>query len=193
MMNQTLLRSWWLIAFRGAIALLFGVLALAWPGLTLVALTALFAVFALIGGALWSFAAIRHRACDAQWGLLLLLGVVSLLAGTIAALHPAMTLLVLIILVGANALVSGAIDIFVAIRVRKLMRGEWLLVLSGIISILFGGFILLFPLGAGALALAWMIGFYAVLTGALMLVLAYRVRSWTRINGGRSSPSAGAV
>lgn len=192
-MNETLLRHWWLLALRGAIAILFGVLTLVWPVVTLLSLAALFAAFALVGGAVWTFGAIRNRKADSHWWVLLILGVVSLAAGVIAALHPAMTMLVLILLVGANALVTGAMDIVVALRLRKYMQGEWLLMLSGAASILFGLIVLLFPLGAGALALAWFIGCYALFTGILLLVLAWRVRTWSRLNAGRSSPAAGTV
>lgn len=192
-MNETLLRHWWLLALRGAIAILFGVLTLVWPVVTLLSLAALFAAFALVGGAVWTFGAIRNRKADSHWWVLLILGAVSLAAGVIAALHPAMTMLVLILLVGANALVTGAMDIVVALRLRKYMQGEWLLMLSGAASILFGLIVLLFPLGAGALALAWFIGCYALFTGILLLVLAWRVRTWSRLNAGRSSPAAGTV
>lgn len=192
-MNQTLLHAWWMLALRGVIAILFGVLALAWPAVTLLSLGVLFAAFALAGGATWTFGAVQHRKADEHWWVLLLLGVASLAAGFVAALYPGLTAVALVILVGANALVSGFIDIAVAIRLRKLMRGEWLLVLSGIVSLLFGTYLLLFPMGAGALALAFVIGVYAIVTGLLMLVLALRVRSWSRLNEARSGPPAGAV
>lgn len=192
-MNQTLLRSWWLLALRGIVAILFGAAAILLPGITLVTLAALFAAFALLAGALWTFAAIRHRKHDPRWWVLLLLGLLSVAAGTVAALHPALTAVALILLVGANALATGVLDIVVALRVRQFIKGEMLLVLSGAVSVLFGAFVLLFPLGAGALALAWMIGLYAIVTGAMLLVLSLQVRTWTRINEGRSSPSAGTA
>ena len=192
-MNQTLLHAWWMLALRGVIALLFGILALAWPAITLVSLALLFAAFALAGGATWTFGAVQNRKTDERWWVLLLLGIGSLAAGFVAALYPGLTAVVLVLLVGANALVSGAIDIAVAIRLRKLMRGEWLLILSGLVSLLFGGYLLMFPMGAGALALAFVIGAYAIVTGVLMLVLALRVRSWSRLNEARSSGPAGAV
>ncbi|MES2902019.1 MAG: DUF308 domain-containing protein [Pseudomonadota bacterium] len=192
-MNQTLLRSWWLLALRGLIAIVFGVLAIAWPAITLLSLAVLFAAFALLGGAVWIFGGIQHRKADQRWWLLLLFGLTSMLAGAISALYPGLTTLALVLVVGANALVTGILDIVVAIRVRKFIRGELLLVLSGIASVVFGVFVLLFPAGAGALALALLIGTYALITGVMLLVLAIRVRSWTRLNQARSSPSAGAV
>ncbi|HEX8610795.1 MAG TPA: DUF308 domain-containing protein [Telluria sp.] len=192
-MNETLLRNWWLLAARGVISIVFGVLAIAWPAVTLLTLAALFAAFALLGGAVWIFGAIRYRSGDRHWWMLMLLGVVSLAVGVLATFNPAITLVTLILLMGANAVVSGVLDIVVGIRVRKHIRGEWLLVLSGVASIVFGLVVLLFPLGAGAVLLATMIGFYAMFTGVLLVCLAVRVRAWSRINAGRSSPAAGTV
>jgi uncharacterized membrane protein HdeD (DUF308 family) len=192
-MKQTLLHAWWLLALRGVIAVLFGILAIAWPAITLVSLAVLFAAFALTGGAVWTFGAVKNRKADERWWLLLLFGMASLAAGFIAALYPGLTAIALVILVGANALVSGVIDIAVAVRLRKSMRGELLLILSGIVSLVFGAYLLMLPTGAGALALAFVIGCYAMLTGALMLALALRVRAWSRLNAARSSPPAGAV
>jgi uncharacterized membrane protein HdeD (DUF308 family) len=192
-MSETLLRSWWLLGLRGAIAVLFGLAAVAWPAITLLTLAALFTAFALLAGAVWIFGAVRHRKADQRWWVMLLLGLFSVVAGVVAALHPALTTVALILLIGANALVSGVLDIVVALRVRKYMKGELLLILSGIASIAFGLIVLLFPTGAGALALAWMTGFYALFTGLLLLALALQVRSWSRINKGRSSGQAGAV
>lgn len=192
-MSETLLWSWWLLGLRGMIAVLFGIAAIVWPAITLITLAALFAAFALLAGAVWVFGAVQHRKADRRWWVMLLLGAFSVGAGIIAALHPGVTTVALILLMGANALVSGTLDIVVAVRVRKFMKGELLLILSGIASILFGMVVLLFPTGAGALALAWLTGFYAIVTGALLLALALQVRAWLRLNGGRSSGPAGAV
>jgi uncharacterized membrane protein HdeD (DUF308 family) len=182
-MNDTLLRAWWLIALRGALAIAFGVLAILWPAITLVVLAALFAGFALLAGALWTFGALRHRHADPRWWALLLAGLFSIAAGMVAALYPALTTVVLILLMGANALVSGVIDLAAALRMRKVMEGELLLMLTGAASVVFGLVVLLFPLGAGAFALAWMIGLYAILSGALLVALAFQVRAWTRLHG----------
>jgi uncharacterized membrane protein HdeD (DUF308 family) len=178
-MNELLLQSWWMLALRGAIAVLFGVLAVLWPGITLLWLAALFAAYALIGGAVSIIGAVKNRKSDEEWWLILLLGLVSLGAGVIAVLHPGLTALVLVLIMGANALVTGVLDIAVAIRLRKVIRGEWLLILAGIVSIVFGVLVFLFP-GAGALALVWLISVYAIVTGVLLLALAFRARTWVR-------------
>lgn len=122
-MNETLLRSWWLLALRGVIAVAFGTAAILMPAITLATLAALFAAFALLAGAVWIFGAIRNRARDDHWWVHLLLGVFSVGAGMIAALYPGVTIVALILLVGANALVTGAFDIVIALRVRKHQGG----------------------------------------------------------------------
>lgn len=190
-MNGTLVRSWWMLALRGLVAFAFGVLAVMFPALTLSWLAALFAAFALLSGAVWVFGAAGNRKADEQWWVLLLLGLASMGAGTVAALHPALTILVLILLIGANALVTGVLDIVVAVRLREQIEGELLLAASGLASILFGVIVFLFPVGVGGLAIAWLIGLYAMVTGGLMLALAWRLRAWGRLGEGRSGAAAG--
>lgn len=129
-MNETLLQSWWLLAVRGLVATIFGGLAIAWPAITLLALSILFAAFALIGGAVWVFGAVRNRRRDLRWWVLLVLGLTSMAAGAIAALYPGLTTVALVLVVGANALVTGILDIVVAVRVRKFIRDELLLALA---------------------------------------------------------------
>ncbi len=191
-MNDTLLRSWWLLALRGAIAIAFGLAAILMPLITLATLAVLFAAFALLAGTVWVFGAVRNRTRDERWWVLLLLGGFSVAAGMVAALYPGVTIVALILLVGANALVTGVLDIVVALRVRRHIKREWLLAMNGVASIAFGALVLLFPLGAGALALAWLIGLYAVLTGVVLLALSLKVRTGSRLHAPRSSPAAGA-
>jgi uncharacterized membrane protein HdeD (DUF308 family) len=189
-MAELVRQVWWMFAWRGVVALLFGALALVWPGLTLLWLVVLFAVYAFIGGGVSVVAGFRNRKTDDHWWLALLLGLVSLGAGIIAVLHPDLTALVLVLLMGANAIVTGILDIAIAIRLRKAIRGEWVLVLAGLVSILFGVLVFLFP-GAGALALVWLISLYAIMVGILLLVAAWRARrlsepSW---RGGMGQPA----
>ena len=179
-MNELYSRSWWVLALRGGIAILFGLLALFWPGLTLLGLVALFAAYALLGGAVSVIGALRDRKRDEDWGLPFLLGLVSIGAGVIAVMHPQLTALVVILLIGANALITGMLDIVAAIRLRKAIRNEWMLALSGIAAVAFGVLVFLFP-QAGALAVIWLISIYALVTGILLLSLGFRLRS----TGGR--------
>jgi uncharacterized membrane protein HdeD (DUF308 family) len=172
--------TWWMFALRGAAALLFGILALAWPGLTLLWLVALFAAFALLGGGVSVVAAIRNRKAEDHWWLALVLGLVSIGAGVIAIFHPDLTALVLVLLMGANAIVTGILDISMAARLRKAaFRGKGLLIVAGVVSLAFGILVFLFP-GAGALALVWLVSFYAILSGILLLGAAWRARKAER-------------
>jgi uncharacterized membrane protein HdeD (DUF308 family) len=174
-MNNALVRSWWALALRGAAGILFAVLALLWPALTLEWLGALFAAFALIGGIASVAAAIQHRHADEDWWLMLLVGIVSIGAGLIASMSPSLTSLVLVLVIAANALVTGVLDIVSAVRLRKHVKGEVLLGLTGLVSIAFGVFVFMFPL-AGALSLVWMISAYAFVHGILLVALAFRAR-----------------
>jgi uncharacterized membrane protein HdeD (DUF308 family) len=183
-MNNFYTRSWWVPVLRGVLGILFGVLAWFWPGLTLLSLIALFAAYALVGGIGAVAGALRHRRSEDDWWLTLLLGLVSVGAGLIALFNPALTTLVLVLVIGANALVSGVLDIVAAVRLRRTIRSEWLLALSGLASVVFGAMVFFFP-GAGALALVWLISLYAVATGVLLLALGLRMRALAR---GASQP-----
>lgn len=176
-MKDLLSQSWWMLALRGLAALLFGILAMLWPGLTLLWLVAMFAAYALITGAVSMVAAVKNRETDGKWWLVLLLGLVSIAAAAIAIFRPDLTALMLVLVMGANAVVTGVLDIAIAVRLRKVIRGEWLMILSGVLSVLFGILVLVFP-GAGALALVWLISFYATVTGVLLLALGFRARGW---------------
>jgi uncharacterized membrane protein HdeD (DUF308 family) len=175
-MDSFFARSWWVLALRGIFAILFGVLALAWPQLTLLTLVALFAAYALLSGITSVVGALRNRKKDDDWWLSLLIGLVSIGAAVIAMVNPALTTLVFVLVIGANALVTGVLDIVAAVRLRREIEGEWLIALSGLASVAFGAIVFLFP-EAGALAMLWLISMYAVVTGALLLAGAFRARA----------------
>lgn len=182
-MNELLANSWRGLAIRGAASLVFGILAALWPGLTLMWLVVLFAAYAIVSGLTSITAAVQNRQTVEDWWLPLLLGIIGVGAGIVAFLVPGLTALVLVLVIGATALATGLLDIVMAIRLRKAIRGEGFLFLSGVISVLFGISVFLFP-GTGALALVWLISIYAIVTGALLLMLAWRARSWK--NGDRT-------
>jgi len=184
-LHEPLLPSWRMLALRGSVALLFGFLAALWPDITLLWLVVLFSAYALFGGAAALVSAVERRKVHDDWWLLLLLGLVGLGVGIVALVHPALTALILVLLMGSYALTTGVLDIAIAIRLRKRIRREWLLILNGLVSILFGALVFLFP-ASGALALVWLISAYALLTGMLLLSLAFRMRSWSR--GGAATP-----
>jgi uncharacterized membrane protein HdeD (DUF308 family) len=171
-----LARNWSLILLRGILALVFGILAFIWPAVTLLTLVILFGVYAALDGVAAIAAAIRGGTLAPRWWLALA-GVISLGAAAAAFLVPEVTAMVLVIFIGAWALALGVVEIIGAIQIRKEIKGEWLLILHGAVSALFGLMVLIRP-GAGALALVWLIAVYAVLAGLLLIALALRLRSY---------------
>jgi uncharacterized membrane protein HdeD (DUF308 family) len=171
-----LARNWWAIALRGVAAVVFGVLALLLPGTTLAALVLLFGAYAILEGVFSLIAAVRGRTDEPRW-LLALQAIVSIAAGFVTFLWPGLTALVLLYVIAAWALVIGVLQIVAAVRLHSRIRGEGWLVLSGILSVIFGVLMMWAP-GAGALALVLWIGSYAIVFGALLIVLAYRLRGW---------------
>ena len=172
---ERLSRNWWLLLLRGIAAVLFGALAFAWPGLTLVALVILYGAYALCDGVLAIAAAIRGRGRK-EVGWLVFVGIVGILAGLGTFFWPGITALVLLTLIGVWSILRGVLEIAGAIRLRREIRGELFLVLSGLVSVAFGLFVLIRP-GAGALAVVWLIGFYALVFGALLIALSLRLRA----------------
>ncbi|MDB6122359.1 MAG: hypothetical protein JWQ71_1352 [Pedosphaera sp.] len=174
---NVLTNSWWLLALRGIAAVLFGVLAFIWPGITLLTLTLLFGAYALAHGILALVMAFKWSKGGRHSRGLLFEGIVSIAAGIIAFLWPGITTLTLLFLIAAWAIVNGVLEIVAAIRLRKVIRGEWLLILAGILSLIFGLVILAQPI-VGALAVVWWIGSFAIVFGALLIGLAFRARRW---------------
>jgi uncharacterized membrane protein HdeD (DUF308 family) len=175
-MENTWTRNWWVLALRGAAAILFGLLAFLWPDLTLAALVLLFGAYALWDGVFALFSGIRQRGKDQRWWVMVIQGLVGIGAGILTFLWPGMTALVLVYFIASWAVVTGVLAIVTAIQLRKEIRGEWLLALSGALSVIVGVAMIFLP-GAGALALVWLIASYAIALGILMLVLAFRLRS----------------
>ena len=174
---ETLQLNWWLLALRGLVAVLFGVLAFMWPGVTLLTLVWLFGAFALVNGLLSLVLAAKAPKGYPRFGSLIFGGLLGILAGLVTFVMPGITALGLLILIAAWALVTGILEIIAAIRLRKIITNEWLLILAGIASVAFGVILLLRP-AAGALALIWWFGAWALIFGILMIVLAFRMRNW---------------
>ena len=171
--------NWWALALRGAIAILFGIFALLWPGISVAALVLLFAVFAFADGVFAIVAGVRGIRRDERWWAFLLEGFLGIAVAVLTVLWPAITTLALLFLIAAWAIATGLVEIAAAVRLRREIRGEWLLVLAGVASIAFGVLLALNP-GAGALALLWVIGAYAIVFGALLIRLGFRLRAWLR-------------
>jgi uncharacterized membrane protein HdeD (DUF308 family) len=169
--------NWWLLALRGLIAVVFGVLAFMWPGATLLTLVWLFGAFALVNGSLSLILAAKTPKGYPKVGSLILGGLLGILAGLLTFVMPGITALGLLILIAAWAIVTGVMEIVAAVKLRKVITNEWLLVLAGIASVAFG-FILLFQPGVGALALIWWIAAWAVVFGILLMILAFRMRNF---------------
>jgi len=174
---NALSENWWLFLLRGIAAIIFGILAFVWPGITLLSLTLVFAAYAQVDGfcALWAAISGRTSEMMPRWWLAVV-GVAGVLAGLIAFFYPGMTALILLFFIAGWAVVIGALQIWGAIQLRKEMEGEWLLALSGLLSIAFGVLVMLWP-GAGALAVVWIIGWYAILFGGISIGLAFRLKN----------------
>jgi uncharacterized membrane protein HdeD (DUF308 family) len=174
-MLQALARNWWAIVLRGVCAILFGLGAVLWPGITLAALVLLYGAYALLDG-LFAVAAsfAKRHAGGFQWGVFLA-GVAGIVVGVLTFIYPGLTALILLYFIAAWAIVRGVFEIVSAIRLRKELSNEWLLALSGVLSVALGVLLIAAP-GAGALALLWWIGAFAIVFGALTVILGFRLK-----------------
>jgi uncharacterized membrane protein HdeD (DUF308 family) len=171
---DSLTRNWWAVALRGLAGILFGIITFISPGISLAALVLLFGAYSFADGVLSIVSAVRRRGAD-RWWLLLLQGIVGIGAGVVALLWPGITAIALLFVIAAWALVGGALQVAAAIRLRKVITGEWLLALGGVLTIALGVLLVLFP-GPGVLALVIWIGAYAFVFGIVLLVLGFRLR-----------------
>lgn len=179
MLADLLARNWGWVLLRGVVALLFGLLTLVFPGVTVTTLVLLFGAYALVDGLFRIVTAIARRRGEEHWVLLLIGGLLGIAAGIVTFTRPGITATFLLYLVAFWAIFMGLSDIVVAIRLRKLITGEWLVILTGVLEVIFGVGLILFP-AAGALAIALWIGAYATALGILLIVLAFRLRRWHR-------------
>src|SRR5213596_3928256 len=176
MLIETLKRHWWVPVIRGIAAIVFGVIAFVYPGLTVAVLVLLFGAWVLIDGIFRVIGAIGHRASDKEWGFDLIIGIVGIIIGFLTFHAPQITALALIIYIAAWALMIGAAEIAFAIKLRREIKGEWFLILMGLASIIFAVMLLWNP-APGALALVWLIGSYAIVFGFLGIIFGFRLRS----------------
>ena len=181
---MVLIQNWWALALRGVAAILFGLAAFVWPGITLVVLVALFGAYVLVDGIFALIAAVRSdEHAMASWALLIE-GALGIIAGILTFVWPGITALVLLMIIAFWAILTGILELVAALRLRREISNEWLLALSGISSVVFGIILVARP-GLGALAVTWIIGVYAVAFGVLMLALAFRLRHFQREVGER--------
>jgi uncharacterized membrane protein HdeD (DUF308 family) len=173
-MSALLARNWWVIALRGALAILFGIIALFLPEATMLALVLLFAAYMLVDGVLAIVAGVRAARRHDRWGWLILEGAIDLIAGGIAVVWPLVTIVAFVWLLAAWAIVSGVI-LFAASFRLNLAHGKWLMTLGGAVSVAWGVLLILWPL-TGALVLTWWMAGYALFFGGVLLFLAFRLR-----------------
>lgn len=163
--------NWWLLLIRGIVAVLFGIMAFTWPGLTLVTLVLLYGAYAFVDGLTAIWVSMSSRA----WGLLLF-GFLGVILGIYAFFFPGITALALLYLIAAWAFVRGIFEIVTAIQLRKEISNEWVLILAGVISIMLAVVLVANP-GAGALAMVLVIGAFALVFGLMMIILAFRLKA----------------
>jgi uncharacterized membrane protein HdeD (DUF308 family) len=173
-MTTYLSRNWWTLALRGLAAVIFGILAFIWPGVTVTILVLFFGAYALWDGIFALIGAFRTKS-DRRWPLVLE-GLVGIAACLFVFFWPGPAALALLFVIGAWAVITGIFEIIAAIRLREEIEGEWLMLISGVLSVLFGIALFIWP-AAGALAVTWMIGAYAILFGILLIVLGFRLRT----------------
>lgn len=178
-MLDALARNWWAILLRGVLAILFGVLAFMWPGITLLTLILLYGGFAFADGVLSLIAAVRGGSPMPRWWLVVV-GLMGLAVGVLTVFLPVVTGFVLLMFIAAWAVVTGVMQVYGAIKLRHEIDGEWWLIASGVLSILFGAMLVVWP-GAGALAMVLVIGTFAIIYGALMIGFALRLRKQAAI------------
>jgi uncharacterized membrane protein HdeD (DUF308 family) len=172
---------WWLFLLKGIAAIIFGVLAFIWPGMTLLTLVLLYGIFALTDGALALIGAIRGSEYASRWWLAIV-GLLGIAAGAIALLWPGISGMALLICIAIWAIATGIMQIVGAISMRHQIDDEWLLIAGGALSVIFGGLLLTRP-GAGAVAVAYVIAAYAIMYGVLMVMLALRLHKLESATG----------
>jgi len=174
-MLRLMARNWWLLVLRGIIAILFGLIALTRPGVTLHALVLIWGAYAFVDGVL-AFVAAFSGSAGAPWWLLIFEGIAGVIAAAAALFFPGVTAVVLLLVIAIWAIITGILEIVEAIRLRKEIEGEFWLALAGAGSVVFGLLLIARP-GIGALAVVWMIGVYALLFGGVLIALGFRVRA----------------
>ena len=178
-MLEKFTRTWWMFAVRGVLAIFFGIVALTRPQQMIQALVLVFGAFALMDGIFTVIAGIASYRHFKRWWAVLLEGMAGILFGVLAFFYPDITVLALLYVIATWAITTGIFEIMVALQLRRVIKGEWGLILSGLLSTLFAVLLFVFP-GAGAVSLVWLIGIYAVLFGTTLIILAFRLNNLRR-------------
>ena len=170
--------NWWALVLRGSVSILLGLVAFTMPGLTVTALVYIFGVYAFAEGVLAIMASIRGLKEHDRWGWMMIEGIVCIVAALVAFLMPGVGALALVWLIAGWAVLTGALEIAAAVKLRKVIEGEWMLMLAGVLAIVLGFFIASRP-GAGVLLIATWLGIYAIFAGIVTIMLGFRIRRWT--------------
>jgi uncharacterized membrane protein HdeD (DUF308 family) len=186
-MTGMLNRTWWAFALRGIVAIALGILAFVVPGPTLVALIAVFAAYAIVDGVLALVAGVGSSGGPRWW--IVVGGIAGIAIGVLTIMSPGTTAVALVLLIGVWAIVTGVGEVAAAYTMRRVIDREWLLALSGVISVIFGAFLIVAP-GSGVLAVLWVIGYYAIFAGVMYLAMALRLRGMANR---ASAPAAGGA
>jgi len=176
MLIETFKRHWWVPVIRGIAAIVFGIIAFTHPVMAAATLVLFFGAWVLVDGIFRVAGAIGHHASDSDWAFNLIIGILGIIIGLLTFHAPAITALALVIYVAAWAFMIGATEIAMAIKLRREIKGEWFLILLGLLAILFAVLLLWNPL-AGAATLIWIIAWYAVISGVLAIIFGFRLRS----------------
>jgi uncharacterized membrane protein HdeD (DUF308 family) len=173
---EVLSENWWAVALRGVVAIMTGIVAFLLPVPTMIALVWLFGAYAFLDGLFNLISVLRRRRTRSRpWWALVLSGIAGISTGVISFVWPGITALAWVYLIAAWALITGVLEIVAAVRLRKEIKGEWLLALSGVFSVLLGVLLAIAP-GPGAIALVWYLGTFAIFFGVLMVALSFRLR-----------------
>ena len=175
-MLGNLARAWYWVVLRGVFAVLFGIFAFIWPGITLAVLVLVWGAYAVADGVMALIAAFTMHEEGKPMASLIIVGILGIAAGIVTFLWPGMTALVLLLFIASWAVLMGVFQIAAAVRLRKHIEHEWLLALSGVVSILFGVRLMFLQPVVGALAVVWLIGGFAILFGILLIALGFRLK-----------------
>lgn len=173
---ETLVQNWWLFTLRGVLGIIFGILALIFPGPTILSLVLLFSAYMLVDGIFGIISAVRAiRRKEDRWGLLIFEGLLDIATGVVAFLWPGLTVVAFVWLIAAWAIVSGGLMTAAGFRLN-IEHGRWWLVLGGLLSLAYGVLLIITPL-IGAVVFTWWLGAYALVFGVALVIFSLKLRS----------------
>lgn len=179
-MFTQLFHDWWLTAARGALGIVFGILALFWPEPTTIVLVLLFGVFSFMDGIFAIAIGTASREYLQRWWALLLEGITDIVIGVLIFYWPDVTTLVLLYFIAFKAVTAGIFELVLALEFRQDFPGDWIMIIGGMFSVLLATWLFVFP-AKGIVSLVWLIGIYAIIAGLIQLLFAFRL--WSLLRG----------